>query len=161
MEREVVPGYFAPGYLSRSEKLEARRAEFARLIQEFARAHRQHCITARERAKCDDIIRGQSLSLSGLELLVDLAARSETPLAFEELIRGEVLRRLAAPALPCPFEASHAEQASNEPLNAAQLLAHQEKTPVRWWQVVETATEQLRATRTLLDAAQVHVGRLV
>lgn len=153
-----------PSFVPRQQfgaDLHTRRAEFKRMVCEFARSHRQFCLTSRERQSCDSIIRGASLSFDGMELLCVLAARDERdPTTLEKQIGGAVLQRALTPSPMCPFEASELEQESNGPLNLAQLKAHQEKTAVRWWHVIETGRTQIYATVRMVNSALVHVGKL-
>ena len=136
-----------------------RRAEFRELLAGLARYLYDFAVTKTEKSVCKELMRGRALSIDGLETLVDLAGRADNPMVLEETLRSAVLRRLAAPKVICAFEASELEQEANHPLNIAQLLAAREKSPIRWTQVLETARQQLFATRRLIDAAVIHIER--
>lgn len=155
---KTLQGHFAPCYQS-SDDLHTRRLEFKTLVCETARGLRSWCRTERERQRCDSVIRGASLSYEGLELLCTLAARSEQPWRLAQTIDGAVLQRAVAPAPICAIEASELEEASNGPLNEAQLLFAKEKTPVRAKQVIEAAMPQEQRTRKLIEAAHRFIGR--
>lgn len=145
-------------YQPNSESLETRRAECRRLIGEYARNLRPFAITSRERSVCDEVARGRSLSIDGLEILCELDARSENPLTFAKIIEGLILQRVADGPV-CRFEASLEEQRQNAILDDAQLLAHREDTAVRWMQVWQGATQQAHVSNRLATAAWLHARR--
>lgn len=130
-----------------------RRREFEHFLVAMVEYLHAFAQDKEERTVCKEVKRLRSLSVHGLKVLVRLAARSDKPFILEETMRAAVLAEMVNPTLPCVFEASESEQASNEPLNLAQLLAHKEKTPIRWTQVAETGMPQYHATRVLIDVA--------
>lgn len=161
-DRVVSPAiqYECPGSRYPEERFElGRRTEFLALLAEMARYLRKFAISQKEYDVCTDVVKGKRLSIAGLDLLVGIAARADKPMVIEDTIRRAIIDRLAAPQPPCPFDASESEQQVNEPLNLAQLVAHREKSPTRWIQVAELASEQERASRVLKEAAWFHVRR--
>lgn len=100
-----------------------------------------------------DCARGRrAASEDTLSRLLIIQGRTDSGYAISEAFRAIEIRT-APIAPPCPLESSRLEEATNGPLNIAQQLAHEERTPTRWQAVVEYGTKQLHATRRLIDDA--------
>lgn len=154
----TLQGYFQPVQQFGDELLSGRE-RFRRDVCEFARALRPMCRNENERGRCDNIIRGHSLSHDGLEFLCRLSARrQEAPLGLAKLVEAKILAHCAEESM-CRFDASHNEQQANAALDDAQLLAHHEDSPTRWSLVWELATQQAFVSTRLANTAYRFVVR--
>lgn len=133
----------------------ARKDEFRALLKEIALYLYRFASTKAEKSICQELARGRSLSIDGLDVLCDLAAKSDRPFVLENGIQRTVVQRVAAlPSPPlCAFEASRLEQQANETLNLAQLVAAEEDNPAHWGLVAELAAQQEFASDRLEKAA--------
>lgn len=105
-----------------------------------------------------DCARGRrEASRETLVRLMDLSGRADKAGLVSDMIRALEVRHSPPESQGCVYEASYGEQDANEPLNKAQMMAHQEKCPTRWSLVWELCKGQLRATQRLMDAAARHM----
>ena len=141
-------------YQSHAETLAMRRAEFKQLLAGLARNLRPHAHTKRERSVCDELARGRSLSVEGLEIMCELVARSEKPFALEELIRGQVLRSLATPSR-CPIDTFLDETRAQAQGDIAQGHFLVERTSTRRDAAIDALGRHWSALRVALDALHV------
>lgn len=144
--------------LVRQQTLRADLASEARSLRPFA-------ITKKERYVCDGVSQGTGLSLDGLEVLCELAARKHQahpfePIRLTKLLERAILERMfSVPAL-CVFEAGELEQESNGRFDQSQFKWLRERTSVRLEQAIDDARIQYHRTAQFIVAAIRHVRRL-
>lgn len=135
-----------------------RQRDLKSLMGEIAQNLRKHARTSRERSICDDVRRGLRLSLDGLEILCELAARSEKPFILEEAIRGEVLRALAQPSR-CPIDTFIDETRAQAQADVAQAGFLVERTSSRRDAALDGLGQHFSKIRVALDALHVWGSR--
>lgn len=149
---------FQPGYRN-DASLSARRRDLFEIMAHVARQLRPYAIGRQEYHALTDAMRSR-LSGRTLYYMARISARAPGHLAFalENGVQEAVLNEMTKPAVPCALVASLDEQRANEPLNEAQLKAHDEKTAERWLHVAELCAPQIEATKQLRVAAIVRAG---
>lgn len=113
--------------------LAERRLEFVQLVAAIAQQLAPFAITKEEKQAVWDAQRPACprLSIRSLELLCDLAARSDHPFLLEEAMRGAVIQRLAAPTTLCPIDTFLDETRAQAKADVAQAMFLVERTPTR------------------------------
>lgn len=137
-------------YQQNGDSLESRRQEFRKLLANAARYLYDYAATKAERSVCQEVIRGRALSIDGLEILVELAARAERPFTLEDVMRHAVLQRMAA----SPAEIStlhHVETIDQGLADPWQVRFDRETTPVIRDATVEHCLPHLHSLRAYID----------
>jgi hypothetical protein len=121
---------FHPVY-TREADPQVRRAEFRRLFALAIRKIADHAVTKQERSVCAEAIKGRSLSIDGLDILLDIAARAEKPFALEQFIGGQVIQRMAGVPSLCVTTTFLNETRAQARGDIDRSHFHVERTPVR------------------------------
>lgn len=143
---------FHPVYQSHLESLASRRDEFRRLLAEIAHYLAAFAVTKQEKSVCWEVQRGKSLSIAGLEILCELAARSDRPFVLENGIQRAVLQRIAAPSALCITDTFIRETRVQGETDAVRTLFHVERTPTRRDQAADWLGRHIAALTTDLKA---------
>lgn len=111
----------------------ARRQEFTALVAEIARKLAPFAITKEEKQAVWDAQRPASprLSIRSLEILCELAARSDRPFTLEQAIQQAVVQRMTAPAPLCVVDTGMTETRAQSRGDIDRWQFHVERTPVR------------------------------
>lgn len=145
------------GFNQPDADLLARRRDLFQILADVAFQLLPFAAGKQEHQALHDARRGR-LSGRTLYYMTRIDARRPFP-SLAAAVEEAVFSEIAAPSVGCALEASLSEQRVNEPLNEAQLKAHDEKTPERWLHVAELCVPQEHATRQLRIAAIVRAGR--
>lgn len=139
-------------YRSTKESPASRKQEFHELVREMARKLAPFAITAREKDAIWDAQREvPRLSIAGLELLCELAARSDRPFVLEEAIRGAVIQRIAAFPTTSVRDLHIDETEAQGKSDVWQARFATETTPPVRDAVLDTAVPHLHRLRAYVD----------
>lgn len=157
--RQPSPPTMSAVYHDDADSLVTRRREFRKLLAAIADKLHAAALTPEEKSVCQEVKRGRSLSINGLETLVQLAARCDIGQShiLEQAIARAVAERPTVVPL-CAWEANERETEINGRLDNAQILAEREDSPTRWYAVGELAGEQEIISRQLRFASIQRAG---
>lgn len=148
------PSMFHARYPDVTDNQVTRRAEFKDLFAALVRSVADGAISKEEKSVCAEAIKGRSLSVKGLEILLTIAARSQRPFAVEEFCRQQVLQRASA-APSRPFSAFEDETRAQASADVSQWQFVRERLPVRRDQALDHMTQHSHQLRRAIDALHV------